>query len=605
MWANDVVLRFGDARQVKRWFDPVRVAGMSEEAIDDTVARLHAGLVAVAHHLASLETGWSNAEGEFRSMRFKVLATALGHLAFRLRPEQLGSLLQTGIVLYRSEAVRNDSALYDPLRTFFRGVLRAAPAELLRTHMRALAELPIPDAAGFQVQAAELYPEPFRFLASERLDEGERTGSTESLTPYVATLNALVATGESPEARHRSTERLWFLAANGYLTPDERAEFSAALWAHVADGTGLPIHTPLLPRAFLELQAASPDILLARLREHLVSLPVPRITGSGAYTEGEPIAMAMTSHVADNFAHAWTGATRDADPARRQPTASVDWTAREVSDLLAQIVTWWRAEKDLLRADEAVRSVAASNFLALVPILRVVVLPRLDADDSASIADAGDLLEEMASLGLDVLETFPEFLRLRPTQAESVARRMRRTLSRGEAGSIADAVAGIYYWGIGATQSRLPEVPPDLIDELVSRGAARRGVDFSDVLRHLSDLLVHAPALISANQVDELLRALEYLIGETRVPTEVERARERTGRVADPDVDPFADLPTKRAEVARLAGVLWHRAGGDSAEPIPEVLREWRNEAMNDPFPVVRSTWESGANERLLGRRNP
>jgi hypothetical protein len=336
---------------------------------------------------------------------------------------------------------------------------------------------------------------------------------------------------------------------------------------------------------------------LTRVRAHLVSLPLPRITTSGTYTVGDAISIGMTSHVAQDFAHAWTGVTRDADPARRQPGASVDWTTHEASHLLEQMVTWWRAEKDLLSADAAIRSVAVANFLVLVPVLRVVVLPRLDAEDQASACAVGELLEEMVAMELDVLETFPEFLRLRPDQAESVARRMRRTLSRGEEGSVADAAAGIYYWAIGGIQKRLPSVPPDLVDELVSRVAARRGADFADVLGHLGDLFVHAPTLITDTQADELLKALEYLLAEMRIPTEVERARERTAHMSDSDEDSYADLPTRRAAVSRLAGILWHRAGGVAAEQPPEVLREWRNEAINDPFPIVRSAWRSGANE--------
>jgi hypothetical protein len=323
VWANEVVLRHGDDDQALDWFDPVRVAGMSQEAVDDLAERLLTSMLVAAHHLSGHPGAVWTPEGQFPATRFKVYAAVLGHLAFRLRPEHVDRLLEVATALYRADFIRGDHAYSGAMRNLLEGVLRVAPADILRRHLRALVELPVPGAPGFEVKTETVFPEPFHWLPPDWFGDSMDGSATESLTPSVRVLIDMTAAPPSPAARRRCVDRLWFLNVTGHLTEEERASFGRALWSQVDEATGLPSGTRLLPQGFLDLPEPEPGLALQRVREYLNSRAFPRITSLGRYDGDPEYTLMFGGRRQTDFARALTGVTKDRDPARRQPRVAI------------------------------------------------------------------------------------------------------------------------------------------------------------------------------------------------------------------------------------------------------------------------------------------
>ena len=144
----------------------------------------------------------------------------------------------------------------------------------------------------------------------------------------------------------------------------------------------------------------------------------------------------------------------------------------------------------------------------------------------------------------------------------------------------------MYWWVLYSTYSTLPEPPADLLIELGNKIALRREPALLSAIMQTSLIVDEMPNALSYTFVELLARGLEYLLTDTELPTEKQRAelnqREVTIRVED--------RPNYRAAAAHLAASL-HRAFENKSQLRPEILAKWKAVAETDPLPEVRVAW--------------
>jgi len=163
----------------------------------------------------------------------ELFGEVLSRIAFRMEPGQRREILELGISMYKSAAMRGPM-----LNDFFRRALFGIETHQLSDVIEQILELPIPGEAGFQVPDAEQWPEP---VAHIRVPEARLHLSINRarLAPLIGNLLRVAATG-TLEARGRAVWRLAFLYWNHVLNDVESTEFGDVLWSRLDSRSGLP-----------------------------------------------------------------------------------------------------------------------------------------------------------------------------------------------------------------------------------------------------------------------------------------------------------------------------------------------------------------------------
>jgi hypothetical protein len=153
-----------------------------------------------------------------------------------------------------------------------------------------------------------------------------------------------------------------------------------------------------------------------------------------------------------------------------------------------------------------------------------------------------------------------------------------------------DSNFGLYRWLVYSAKAGLASPSNDLIAELFNKVAFRRQPALISAISQSSQLLNELPELVTNKFVLQLRVGLEYLLTETELPSEEERARSTFTQTTIK----IEDRPAYRTQSAILSRSLFNclESGG---EEIPEILIKWREMAASDSLPEVRQAWNDFA----------
>ena len=142
----------------------------------------------------------------------------------------------------------------------------------------------------------------------------------------------------------------------------------------------------------------------------------------------------------------------------------------------------------------------------------------------------------------------------------------------------------------------LPSPPIDIIEELVNRVTTRRQPGLRWFINYVSGIVRRCSETLSDKQIESLCISLQYLIKETELPDIKELENIDTMQTT---VIPLMDILEYRKKSAELAYYIYLNFKCEEKE-IPQILNEWRDACLSDPFPEVRKIWELANSSFLI-----
>jgi hypothetical protein len=222
----------------------------------------------------------------------------------------------------------------------------------------------------------------------------------------------------------------------------------------------------------------------------------------------------------------------------------------------------------------------------LLVMLGKIVLPKLTSASTCA-ADLLRVVKEIETSGYSTILVQPLTLFVDAGRVSAVANRLRTALNSSDENESRHAIFALYWWLLYGTYSTLPKPPMDLIMELGNKIALRREPALLSAIMQTSLIVDEIPNILSDSFVELLSRGLEYLLTDTKLPTEKERAELDQREV----IIRVEERPNYRAAATHLAASL-HRRFEKKAEAAPEVLAKWKEIATTDVLPEVRVAWQ-------------
>jgi hypothetical protein len=591
LWSLSSMIRTGKEKEIKAWFDRVRIATLTQDEVGHLNHLFTNSLTQAIKHLAGKPHQISLIEQSFSLRQVTLLSELLSRLCFRFSIEQLVQLFQLTVDMYKTPLFRQYSFLHTCVGTLFKRLLYAMPQSEILQRMPDLLSLPIPTDMGFEASAPQLWREPFVYI--EWLEDTELDPDFErsAWTAPIANLLRVVEHG-TPEARKRAALRLAKLHEINGLTTQESDAFGKALWSRLDPQKGLPSDTEFLDFAFLDFPETEDGVAKETFRRYVLSADFPRVVRYSVTPDGKQSRSATIGPQDNRLIREWLGGTAPLFPRNEgEKRRFVDWTADEVTELLGKAVAWWDDEKAELQEGSiaglpSIANTLRQQFSGLVPLMSRIVLPRLAAATDETKILARRLLSEMEQSSFCVLSALPMTLFIDPDSDDEIAQKLRVGLNSMKPEEVRDSIIGLFNWLVYGNRQSIPVPPDDLLNELVNRVVTRRQPGLNSAIGQLSVIVRRLPELLNGSQMESLCIALEYLVKETELPSRQDEAITDSLSTAIPIGD--------RPEYRKLAVGLAHRLFvhfTNSDKEIPQILIRWKEIGQNDPLPEVRRAW--------------
>jgi len=567
-WALSAMVRSDKDAILSRWFDRVRVASLTDVEVD-RFSKLLTKALREAATAVSVDPRQALDGETFLTQNLETFCELVSRLSFRLSDQDLESLLMFCIEMYKSSALRQHSYVYrKTIDLLLKRITYALPRSILLQRLGLLLELPVATEPGFENENPALVKDPFEELKWPKELTINETFDRSTWTAPIAHLINLVKHG-SDIARERAIHRLLFINEINALTDLETIAFREALWFRL-DEKDLPANSNMHLWALLRYPPPNSDDFRTSLQQRVLD---------------------DWSHRDPHYFEALIEATASPRSSRERPLQLFSWTEAQALKFLEEAKEWWAKQKSEIAAEKASGRIdlwdrRAERVSTLITFLGKVILPNLRSASEPQKASVLSLVTDIESSGYPTLLVRPLTLFVDPERLDKTAELLRTALTSTNDNEARYAIFGLYWWLLYGSKDTLPGPPMDLILELANKIAMRREPALLSAMLQTALIIDQMPDILFTSMVESLCRGLEYLLTDTELPTEKDRA-EMAGVHTTIRVE---DRPDYRAGAAGLAAAL-HRHFRDTSRDIPEVLAKWQQVAETDTLPEVRLAW--------------
>jgi len=510
----------------------------------------------------------------------QIIPKVLGRICWRLCDERKNKLFELAIKMYSDPSLRDDFSNNEALLEFFQGLFYSLDSAIkILPFIPQLLSLPIP-RENITDWVSSLRKS--KWIHNFKIDDQFDRSSWDN---PIKRLIEMVADGSEQE-RKVAVSRLDLIDKINGLKNEAKEKFTQALWWRIDETTKLPKDTLFYKYVFLSLP--EPGRAKENFRNYLLS---QHFTNISIYSE------ALT-HLLKEWLR---GSIIIYNQDEENSDKFVDWNQDEATQLLNNLIKWWKQQKEedlfkefltknddfiFLKSDSENNLHFDNNLNYLVQLISQVILPRLTDSDEETKNRARKLIDELEEAGFCVLYALPMTLFVAPDSGEEIARKLRKGLVSVKSEEVTESIDGLYNWLLYNDKQILPPPPMDLIDKLV-RVVLLRQPSFNQAINIVTEIIKRFPHLFNQRQLEYLLITLEYLLEETRVLSwdELYEINENNLTIS------MGDRFEYRILASQLAYQLLKLFEAENKN-IPDIIKQWQEASENDILPEIKAIWE-------------
>lgn len=555
-WAVVTMIRTGDAKTAKHVFDRQALSRMEVPHVDELIDQY---LQVLEGAEADIQTGDGFRTDNFGVLLAQLIPEILSRLCCKCSSGAKNRLLRFLLSLYTSD----QRSKYRGIRNLVRLLLTSLSVKERYEIIPTLLQFPVlGDLPG--IAATELV-NPFHFLDIDK-DAVAGIPKLELDATKIDSLLENTSKGSTGNRRWAAfvLEQLYEL---GLLAGDQGSRFGEALWSRT-DDLGLPRDTDFYKSEYLNLPHPEKVDPVPLLKEYIRNAPLP-----------------IQKQSPDEGVHVSMGGEISMCAELAGSRATIQWTEKEITEILTRLLEWWDADKEWLTGKRKasrfglVREAFAARAVQLVNALAYGVAPALSpAIDEATRNTLSRLLSELDNAGLPSLRAAAACLDLFPDTEQGVITRIEDALVSNDHERVVDALEAI-----------LGLLKPD--------GSSIGQENMAALLRHVSRSVMyrHIVGLRSA------LNTMSRVVGKhpEHFAADTEELTIRGLHALADDTDPAAGManlpfPEKleiRQAAAHLAYVLFVHYDRQGTA-IPESIEVWRAICQSEnEFAEIRNEW--------------
>ncbi|MDI1336447.1 MAG: SIR2 family protein [Lacunisphaera sp.] len=581
-WAAGMIVRTHYKEALSHFLDRATAALLPMERVDGLWTMLHRLSTQV---LPRIPDNFRAAHDDVVCQMGAIGLELLSRIAFRLRPEQLDSLLELLLAWLRSERAAGAWSFDDPVRSLLNRVVFALPVVKLPAAAARLLAVPVWAESRFGSDDNCRWPDPVDAMYERDDWPAEHPDIP---TTLVETLAQHVRSGDKGVVR-RAAARLLFMKERGWLSAEHLATFSAGVWARTDAASGLPMHLrTFTARGMLELPDAGQHGIEINMRARLTFSNFAALR----QTDGKSI---RTDALSDLRRH--LDEVRQTCGVFFRRPAILSLTKDEGRRILNGIIEWWplntstlaeihQTKKWQFAFEPGAARALAGSFASLTG---ECLLPLLK-DEPEAVSTISTWLQQMEKDGFDGTLATLGLLAAKATGTVEATERISLLLLSDTRKGINDGSWLVSSWLRAHRAGTISEpCPQSLINLLAERVALRAEPALELSCDWLAQVIEEFGEVMSADSRSLLLRSLDVLAGVT----DLEQWNRNHARGMAERNEAYR-LMGLRTSAAGLANALFKSAVKNQRPPEP-ILERWRLLASESPLPEIHRAWSAPA----------
>jgi len=250
-----------------------------------------------------------------------------------------------------------------------------------------------------------------------------------------------------------------------------------------------------------------------------------------------------------------------------------------IQTLINNLDKWWNKNKTTLD-----RTRILQDFPWIIYKRFLNVLMYVTSVDKKLNSKVYNIIKDMETIDKQINSLLPIALYNGLTSQEKAEAALIDNLHSNEEKKVFDSIDGIGHWIYLTEQKMLPDLPSELISELVQKAFLRRAPHLEQALNVLIYLSKFKEFKFSFTQSEKLIDSLNNLFIETNISNFTE---DNLGNLKKRELLPI------RARACELASVLYQRMKNEDAD-IPESILEWKKESeRSTTVPEIKKAWKT------------
>lgn len=578
-----VLIRSVKKVEIERFFSRVLITAIESEKIQKLYPILRK---AWDQSIIIVSTGSSkqislHINSEFRYL--EILSEIISRFCIRFSESQIEELFNLMVQLYKPSFIQGRNIVYQGIVKLFKRLLFTMPNQEILKRFSILLSLPLP-VEDLAITIPELWPDPLDELdLSKYMEKLPDCFDRSTWEKPIDRLLKILKDGE-PLAREYAFRRLKKISQIGGFNPGERARFSAALWSRL-DKNGFPVYTGVMVKSnFIFLNCNNKYKLRDLLKKYLLNF---KITVINKYPAVEII----------DFLESIKRGTKPLFPNDDKNNVYIEWSEAEAVQIFKKLTALWKEncpkrkeENKLIQPfGHAFKRNLRSNLRKIPQILAEVIFPICkNKKDKKFIKEIEAFLHEMEDYGIPVNAAKPGLIFFEPEISNLIAGEIKKGIEALEDHVINESMDGLCNWLIyHYLDHSFPDVPGDLIDELIWIISLRKQPGLWYAIDYTSFIIKNMPEIITERQIENISRGIEYLIDETdpKIMKEKEQLHSKISIKTE-------EIPNYRSLASHLAFLLYNYFK-NKHKTESKRMKNWKKALANDLLPEVRKIWDS------------
>ncbi len=584
-WSIMLVVRAGNTRAIQD--SDVAKRAQIESMDRDLVLKLNNWAVnALSSELSSLGIPIQLQTGQ--ESRLEILIEFLSRLTMKLERDELHDAFGFALELHNLPGIKYHIRLNKSCGPWFRRLFNSVDSQQLLKWLPELIGFTLSNDANANegsLHPAIPWPDPMTEFPIDRVreihefDPDLREGIQEA-TEWL--LHNTQAT--SGETRQRALMRLFNVFHTRMMTDEQEKHFGDLLWENSIEN-GLPDLPGLTLLNYLQLPAPPKIDPRARVKQRLLEMKPYK---SVSIHEGR-IRTSNSGDREDRMIHEVSSASKPVVLLPSETQGEIEWELTEVNQLWNDVYEWWENDKHAIKhvnnnpkITSGFEEFARRSIERISMFLSRVVLPQMETANEEEWDKILSFLSETRQDKVFLTQAMPYLLLHRPSENKGVLEKIREDLSSGDENAVNAAAKAVSHWAYLGDESDVERVPPDAINDLITRVVFRRPEGAKTCIRQLSIIVRNRPHLIDFAQVNLVILSLTPWLEAVRNP------------IPEDDRGGFPEhkRPLLRALLGRLASALSDWIKTDQPDqPEPHEISTLRDLFSSDPLPEVRRSF--------------
>lgn len=509
----------------------------------------------------------------FYTIQIKNLSEILSRLIIRLDDDQILTVYNLALKMYKSFRIQKDASINQCIGTILKRLFGNMTNIEKLDKLKELLQIDISMEKKYKINGMDYKVFLFDYIDFEynaiNDEDIDRNKFRDIINEILVSLD-----DEDINVKDRALSRLIILYRLELLNDKEKEKIASVLWEHVDDFTGFPTSSRFLKGIYINLPFPKSLDIKTLCSNYIKNTTIPDIYTIEVDEEGNEHVSYSHNLKFRNYKNTCVGLVQTLYKTENDKYLSLN--ENDAKELLGKMHIFWNNQKKEL-TKKGVFGIFYENkehIRDIISFLALVIIPNLSNDDKESIDMLRSMLDEIEECGYSILYALPTTLKFNIISEKELMNLLIENISINEEERIIASISSIYYWMLINNSNKNIVKNTKLLDILINSMYYSNGNILKNTVEIVSSIIKENLIEIDNENIEKLDLYLKCKLHEMNFLAE------------------NMDTIDKAYYISRLSKELYEVLKKQS-QSIPQIIIDWKVYSQHSNLRDIQNIWKS------------